>query len=166
MGTCVGGTGKPVLNLLVSHCRWRFACLGVSDRGSRRQPVALLFHPCRPTSRRGNQTVMFDPRCPDRDRLAGKGIRISTPGQFSKAMHPRANTLRLRSGIPKRSADNMDKVGWPWQDGDGLDRGPPVPSPSSQLPLFQLQEERSANQPGTPRQPEPLRRGQARMMAC
>lgn len=47
---------------------------------------------------------MFDPRCPDRDRLAGKGLRISAPGQFSKAMHPRANTLCLRSGIPKRSA--------------------------------------------------------------
>lgn len=105
---------------------------------------------------------MFDPRCPDRDRLAGKGLRISTPGQFSKAMHPRANTLRLRSGIPKRSAGNMDKVGWPWQDGDGLDRGPPVPGPNSQLPApnFQLQEERSANQPGTPRQPEPLETNQ------
>lgn len=79
---------------------------------------------------------MFDPRCPDRDRLAGKGLRISTPGKFSKAMHPRANTLCLRSGIPKRSADKLTwigKVGWPWQDGDGLDRGPPVSGPNSQL---------------------------------
>ncbi|KAH6985886.1 hypothetical protein BKA56DRAFT_613301 [Ilyonectria sp. MPI-CAGE-AT-0026] len=80
---------------------------------------------------------MFDPRCPDRDRLAGKGLRISAPGQFSKAMHPRANTLCLRSGIPKRSAGKLTwigKVGWPWQDGDGLDRRPPVSGPNSQLP--------------------------------